>query len=66
MLDEPAEMAAQARRCRRLMRNATGQMRETLRLLAADYDQRQQAAENAADGTAIAPPAPRAPRPSRT
>jgi hypothetical protein len=58
VLDEPVEMAAQARRCRRLMRTATGQMRETLRLLAADYDQRRQAAENEAGGALIVSPIP--------
>jgi hypothetical protein len=57
-LDEPAEMTAQARGCRRLMRNAAGQMRETLRLLTADYGRRRHAAENAAGEVSIIPATP--------
>jgi hypothetical protein len=38
-------MAAQARRCRRLAKYADGQVRDTLELLAEDYEKRQKTAE---------------------
>ena len=37
-------MAVQAQRCRRLEKYATGQTRDTLRLLAEDYEQREKTA----------------------
>ena len=46
MTDDPAEMAAQARRCRRLATYASGQTKNTLSLLADDYEQRQKTAED--------------------
>ena len=48
MPDDPAEMAAQAGRCRRLAKYASGQIKNTLSLLADDYERRQRTAEHEA------------------
>ena len=45
MPDDPAQMAAQARRCRRLAKYADGQVRDTLELLAEDYEKREKTAQ---------------------
>jgi hypothetical protein len=44
MPDDPTEMAAQARRCRRLARWCSGSTKNALTLMADDYDAREIAA----------------------
>ena len=45
MPDDPAEMAAQAKRCRRLAQWCSGSMRDSMNTMADDYELRQKAAK---------------------
>ena len=48
MPDDPAEMAAQATRCRRLAKWSSGAVRDSLQLMADDYQARGKAAQSLA------------------
>jgi hypothetical protein len=45
MSDDPDEMAAQAKRCRRLAKWCTGEMRDSMNFIADDYEERERAAK---------------------
>ena len=45
MPDDPSEMAAQAKRCRRLARWCSGSTKNSLTIMADDYDARESAAK---------------------
>lgn len=48
MSDDPAKMAAQARRCRRLANLSSGSVKTALLKLAEDYQRREEAARDTA------------------
>jgi hypothetical protein len=59
--DNPAEMAVQAQRCRRLAKSSSGSTRNSLLLMATDYDAREKAArDDAATDPPIRPGQPKA------
>lgn len=51
MIDDPAEMAAQARRCRRLAKWSNGVVKSSLLMMASDYETREKAARAEQDAT---------------
>lgn len=49
MPDDPTEMAAQAKRCRRLARWCNGSLKASMNIMADDYEAREKAAKSLRD-----------------